>query len=61
VTPKIDPDVDLEREFVAQSLNDTGLVAGLSYVAPSQPSKDARTATGATFHSDGRMLVIQLN
>jgi hypothetical protein len=61
VTHKIDPDVDLEREFVAQSLNDTGLVAGLSYVAPSQPSKDARTATGATFHSDGRMLVIQLN
>ena len=60
VTHKIDPDVDLEREFVAQSLDDTGLVAGLSYVAPSQPSKEARTATGATFHSDGRMLVIQL-
>jgi hypothetical protein len=60
VTHKIDPDVDLEREFVAQSLDDTGLVAGLSYVAPTQPSKEARTATGATFHSDGRMLVIQL-
>jgi len=60
VTHKIDPDVDLEREFVKQSLDDTGLVAGLSYVAPSQPSKEARTATGATFHSDGRMLVIQL-
>jgi len=61
VTHKIDPDVDLEREFVAQSLDDTGLVDGLSYVAPTQPSKEARTATGATFHSDGRMLVIQLN
>jgi len=61
VTHKIDPDVDLEREFVGQSLNDTGLVASLTYVAPSQASKEARTATGATFHSDGRMLVIQLN
>jgi hypothetical protein len=60
VTHKIDPDVDLEREFVAQSLQETGLVAGVSYLAPSQPSKEARTATGATFHSDGRMLVIQL-
>jgi hypothetical protein len=60
VTHKIDPDVDLEREFVGQSLEETGLVAPLSYLAPSQPSKEARTATGATFHSDGRMLVIQL-
>jgi hypothetical protein len=60
ITHKIDPDVDLEREFVAQSLDETGLVAGLSYLVPSQPSKEARTATGATFHSDGRMLVIQL-
>jgi len=61
VTHKIDPDVDLEREFVAQSLDETGLVAGLSYLVPKEPSKEARTATGATFHSDGRMLVIQLN
>jgi|SRR5665213_176992 len=60
VTHRIDPDVDLEREFVKESLDDTGLVASLSYVAPSQPSKEARTATGATFHSDGRMLVVQL-
>ena len=60
VTHKIDPDVDLEREFVAQSLDETGLVAGLSYLVPAEPSKEARTATGATFRSDGRMLVIQL-
>jgi hypothetical protein len=60
VTHKIDPDVDLEREFVAQSLDETGLVAGESYLIPAQPSKEARTATGATFHSDGRMLIIQL-
>jgi len=61
VTHKIDPDVDVEREYVGQSLEETGLVAGLSYLAPSQPSKEARTATGATFKSDGRMLVIELS
>jgi hypothetical protein len=60
VTHKIDPDVDLEREFVGQSLQETGLVASLSYLVPSKPSKEARTATGATFKSDGRMLIIQL-
>jgi hypothetical protein len=61
VTHKIDPDVDVEREYVGQSLEETGLVARLSYLAPSQPSKEARTATGATFKSDGRMLVIELS
>src|SRR5260370_24896719 len=60
ITHKIDPNVDDEREFVGRSLDETGLVARLSYVMPSQPSKEARTATGATFHSDGRLLVIHL-
>lgn len=60
VTHKIDPNVDDEREFVGNSLNETGLVAKISYVTPSQASKEARTATGATFHSDGRVMVIYL-
>jgi hypothetical protein len=60
VTHKIDPAVDDEREFVSRSLDETGLVAKLSYMTPGQPSKEARTATGATFHSDGRVLVIHL-
>jgi dienelactone hydrolase len=45
---------------VGRSLEETGLIAKLSYVIPSQASKEARTATGATFHSDGRLLVIHL-
>jgi hypothetical protein len=60
ITHKIDPNVDDEREFVGRSLDETGLVAKLSYITPSHPSKEARTATGATFHSDGRVLVIHL-
>ncbi|MEO8052439.1 MAG: LssY C-terminal domain-containing protein [Acidobacteriota bacterium] len=60
VTHKIDPNVDDEREFVGRSLEETGLVARLSFVTPTQASKEARTATGATFHSDGRMMVVHL-
>jgi hypothetical protein len=60
VTHKIDPNVDDERDYVSRSLNDTGLVAKESYIMPGQPSKEAKTATGAGFHSDGRMLVIHL-
>jgi hypothetical protein len=60
ITHRIDPDVDAEREYVGRSLEETGLVAKLSYVMPSAPSKGARTATGAGFHSDGRVLVITL-
>jgi LssY C-terminus len=60
VTHKIDPDIDLEREYVGRSLKETGLVASLSYITPSKPSKEAITATGGSFHSDGRVLVIVL-
>jgi hypothetical protein len=60
ITHKIDPNVDDERDFVSNSLNETGLVAKISYVIPSQASKEAKTATGATFHSDGRMLIVHL-
>ena len=60
VTHKIDPNIDDEREFVGRSLDETGRVAKLSYITPSQPSTEASTATGATFHSDGRVLIIQL-
>jgi len=60
ITHKIDPDIDVERDFVGRSLDETGMVAKLSYITPSQPSKEALTATGATFHSDGRVLVIHL-
>jgi LssY C-terminus len=60
VTHKIDPDIDLEREYVGRSLDETGMVAKLSYILPSSPSQEAKTATGATFHSDGRVLVIHL-
>jgi LssY C-terminus len=61
VTHKIDPEVDGEREYVAQSLNDTGLVARVDYMTAANPViKEAKTATGGGFRSDGRTLILSL-
>ena len=60
VTHKIDPNTDGEREYIGQSLQQTGLVAKLDYMLPANPVKTAKTATGGEFHSDGRTLIIYL-
>jgi len=60
VTHKIDPEIDGEREYLGQTLSETGLVAKMDYLTPPNAVKDARTATGEAFHSDGRILVILL-
>ena len=61
VTHHIDPAVDDEREFVGQTLSATGLVSGLDHATPTDALKgDFLTATGGSFHSDGRVLVIVL-
>ena len=60
LTHKIDPAVDGERDYIGQSLQQTGLVTKLDYMTPSNPVTEAHTATGGGFHSDGRTLVIYL-
>lgn len=61
VTHKIDPDIDLEREFVEKTLTATGLIAEVAHALPSDALKEARTATGGSFHSDGRVLILKIN
>src|SRR5712664_493176 len=61
VTHKIDPDIDLERDYVEKTLISTGLVAEVAYALPAGAHKEARTATGGSFHSDGRILLLKLN
>ena len=61
VTHKIDPDIDLERDYVEKTLTGSGIVAEFTYVMPKDPLLDAKTATGSTFHSDGRVLVLKLD
>ncbi len=60
LTHAIDPDVDKERDFVAQSLRDEDKVTQTRYLVPAKPVRRAFTATGDPFHSDGRILVLFL-
>ena len=60
VTHRIDPDTDGERDYIRDSLMQTGLVVKTGYITPTNPVTDARTATGSGFTSDGRTLLIYL-
>ncbi len=60
VTHKIDPEIDGERDYLGQTLNETGIVAKLDYITPPTPIREERTATGGTFRTDGRILVMLL-
>jgi LssY C-terminus len=60
VTHKIDPAVDGERDNIGETLQKAGKVKSLNYYLPSQPIQEARNATGGSYHSDGRLLVIFL-
>lgn len=60
ITHKIDPEVDKEREYIGQSLNETGMVAKLDYMMPANAIREAKTAHGEAITSDGRTLIIYL-
>lgn len=60
VTHKIDPDIDKERDFIEQTFAAAGNLQAASYVMPSNPLTEAKTATGGSFHSDGRIVVLLL-
>jgi hypothetical protein len=60
VTHKIDAAIDGEREYVNATLTGTGHVVERNHVTPADALIEAKTATGGTFHSDGRILVLVL-
>ena len=60
LTHKIDPEVDEERENIAQSLQKSGKVKNMTYYLPANPVQDAKNASGGGYHSDGRLLVVFL-
>jgi hypothetical protein len=60
ITHKIDPNVDGERDYIRDSLIQTGMVAKADYITPTNPITTARTATGTEFTSDGRTLLVYL-
>lgn len=60
VTHHIDADIDKERDFIESSFAAAGMLDGAAYVTPGNPLTTARTATGGSFHSDGRIVVMYL-
>jgi len=60
VTHKIDPDVDGEKTNIGQSLQKSGDVKSMTYYLPPNPVQGAKVATGDSYHSDGRILVVFL-
>lgn len=61
ITHKIDPETDGERDYIRESLMQTGMVVKTEYVTPTDPVTTAKTATGGEFHSDGQTLVVYLS
>lgn len=60
VTHKIDPAVDGERDNIGISLQKTNLPKSITYYLPATPVQEAKNATGDSYHSDGRLLVVFL-
>jgi len=60
VTHKIDPAVDGERDNIGSSLQKASQAKSEAYYLPPNPVQEAKNATGDSYHSDGRLLVIFL-
>jgi LssY C-terminus len=58
ITHKIDPKTDGERDYICDSLTQTGMIAKTDYITPTDPVLKAKTATGSEFTSDGRTLLV---
>ena len=60
LTHSIDPNIDKERDFLEQTFRAAGMTDWAAYVTPANPLTAAKTATGGSFYSDGRIAAISL-
>jgi len=60
ITHKIDPNIDAERDYVEKTLSSTGIVGQVMRFLPENPMREAKTATGGSFHSNGEVLILKL-
>lgn len=58
---RIDPNVDAERDFIAGNLAKTQQLTREEYLLCADPVFSAQTATGQSYFSDSRMLLLELN
>ena len=61
INHRIDPAVDAERDFVGIDLTNTSSVSRQEYLHSTDPVFQAQTASGQTYHSDSRILLLDLH
>ena len=61
INHRIDPAVDTERDFIGANLTDTSSVSRQEYLHSPDPVFQAQTASGETYHSDSRVLLLDLH
>jgi LssY C-terminus len=61
LTHRIDPQVDAERDFIAQTLEETLLVRRRDYLTPPKPVYEGTTTGGQPYFSDSRLVLIELH
>ncbi len=61
INHRIDPAVDAERDFIGADLTQTASVSRQQYVSSEAPVFQAQTASGEDYHSDSRILLLDLN
>jgi hypothetical protein len=61
INHRIDPAVDTERDFIGANLADISSVSRQEYLRSAEPVFQAQTASGETYHSDSRILLLDLH
>jgi len=61
INHRIDPAVDTERDFVGSNLTETSSVDRQEYLHCVDPVFQAETASGEVYHSDSRILLLDLH
>lgn len=60
INHRIDPNVDAERDFVGSNLTESSSVNREEYLSSDNPVFEAQTSSGDSYHSDGRLLLLDV-
>ena len=60
INHRIDPEVDAERDFVGANLTSASSVNAQEYLRSDDPVFQAKTISGQVYHSDSRILLLDL-
>lgn len=61
INHRIDPHVDAERDFIGANLMDRSSIIRKAYLRCVDPVFEAQTVSGEAYHSDSRMLLLDLH